>query len=126
MPKRKTADANAEAATVPDKKRSPASKSKAPAAATHKRTNRMAKAEVAAPVVLPVERAVENSVPATLQATAAPAQVPQPPAVPRMPTREEIALLAYSYWENRGYQGGSTEEDWFRAERELLKLAQDR
>jgi hypothetical protein len=34
-------------------------------------------------------------------------------------TREQIAELAYSYWENRGYHGGSPEEDWLRAEREL-------
>jgi DUF2934 family protein len=40
------------------------------------------------------------------------------------PTQEEIARLAYSYWEARGYEGGSPEEDWFRAERELRsKLA---
>jgi hypothetical protein len=35
------------------------------------------------------------------------------------PTREEIARLAYSYWEARGRQGGSAEEDWFRAEQTL-------
>jgi len=35
------------------------------------------------------------------------------------PSHEEIAVLAYSYWEARGYQGGSPEEDWFRAEQEL-------
>ena len=34
--------------------------------------------------------------------------------------RERIALLAYSYWEKRGRQGGSPEEDWFWAEREIL------
>ena len=33
--------------------------------------------------------------------------------------REQIALLAYSYWEARGHQGGSPEEDWYRAEREI-------
>jgi hypothetical protein len=33
---------------------------------------------------------------------------------------EQIALLAYSYWEARGQQGGSPEEDWLRAERELF------
>ena len=27
-------------------------------------------------------------------------------------TRDEIARLAYSYWEARGCQGGSAEEDW--------------
>jgi len=32
--------------------------------------------------------------------------------------REEIAILAYSYWEARGQQGGSPEEDWVRAEQE--------
>jgi hypothetical protein len=32
--------------------------------------------------------------------------------------REEIARLAYSYWEARGRQGGSPEEDWYRAEKE--------
>lgn len=36
------------------------------------------------------------------------------------PTLDEIAQLAYSYWEGRGYQGGSSEEDWLRAEQELL------
>jgi Protein of unknown function (DUF2934) len=34
-------------------------------------------------------------------------------------SRDQIAVLAYSYWESRGFQGGSPEEDWFRAEREL-------
>ena len=34
---------------------------------------------------------------------------------------ERIALLAYSYWERRGCSGGSPEEDWFRAEREILE-----
>jgi hypothetical protein len=37
----------------------------------------------------------------------------------RAPTHEEIARLAYSYWESRGYRGGTPLEDWFRAEREL-------
>jgi hypothetical protein len=37
---------------------------------------------------------------------------------PSIRPREEIARLAYSYWEGRGCQGGSPEEDWYRAERE--------
>jgi hypothetical protein len=39
------------------------------------------------------------------------------------PAREEIAALAYSYWVTRGYQGGSPEEDWLRAEQELHQRA---
>ncbi len=35
------------------------------------------------------------------------------------PSREDIAALAYSYWEARGFQGGSPEADWLRAEQEL-------
>jgi hypothetical protein len=33
--------------------------------------------------------------------------------------REEIARLAYSYWEARGGLGGSPEDDWCRAEQEI-------
>jgi hypothetical protein len=32
---------------------------------------------------------------------------------------EEIARLAYSYWEARGCEEGAAEEDWVRAERDL-------
>ncbi len=32
---------------------------------------------------------------------------------------DQVARLAYSYWEARGCQGGSPEEDWLRAEQEL-------
>lgn len=32
---------------------------------------------------------------------------------------EAIARLAYSYWLERGCQGGNQEEDWLRAEAEL-------
>jgi hypothetical protein len=34
-------------------------------------------------------------------------------------SNEDIARLAYSFWEARGYQGGSPEEDWLRAEQQL-------
>ena len=37
------------------------------------------------------------------------------------PTHEEIARLAYACWEARGHPHGSAQEDWFRAERELLR-----
>lgn len=32
---------------------------------------------------------------------------------------EQVARLAYSYWESRGGEGGSADEDWYRAEAEL-------
>lgn len=34
-------------------------------------------------------------------------------------SQDAVARLAYWYWEARGYQGGSPEADWLRAEREL-------
>jgi hypothetical protein len=34
--------------------------------------------------------------------------------------QDAVARLAYSYWAARGYQGGSPEADWLRAEQELL------
>jgi hypothetical protein len=39
------------------------------------------------------------------------------------PVYEHVAELAYSYWEARGFQGGSPWEDWFRAEEELKRRA---
>ena len=41
------------------------------------------------------------------------------------PTQDEIARLAYSYWEARGYQGGSPVEDWKQAEEELKQRQSD-
>jgi hypothetical protein len=39
------------------------------------------------------------------------------------PTREEIERLAKTYWEARGRVDGYAEQDWARAEKELLKAA---
>jgi hypothetical protein len=36
---------------------------------------------------------------------------------------EAVARLAYSYWESRGGVGGTPEDDWFRAEHELVTLS---
>ena len=38
-------------------------------------------------------------------------------------TEESIAHLAYAIWESRGCQGGSPEEDWLQAERQLRAAA---
>ncbi len=43
----------------------------------------------------------------------------QPPRVDVDMDREEVARLAYSYWEARGCGDGLAEEDWLRAEQEL-------
>jgi hypothetical protein len=39
------------------------------------------------------------------------------------PNPEEIARLAYAFWEERGGIGGSDQEDWLRAERVLRSRA---
>ncbi len=41
----------------------------------------------------------------------------------RTPTYAEIAQLAERYWAERGWQDGYAEQDWLRAERELLGMA---
>lgn len=46
-------------------------------------------------------------------------QTPAPEVVIIDLDREEVARLAYSYWEARGYRGGSPVDDWTRAENEL-------
>jgi hypothetical protein len=40
--------------------------------------------------------------------------------------RDQIALLAYSYWEARGCPFGSPEEDWLRAEQEICGASRQR
>lgn len=90
----------------------------------------------------------------TAAAAAAPARAPKPavntprvrtvkhsktvvaePAVPEMeavslgtPERVDhhaaISRIAYSYWEARGYQGGSQEDDWLRAEQEYRQRSE--
>ena len=39
------------------------------------------------------------------------------------PSHNDIAVLAYSYWLERGQPDGTPEEDWLRAERELSEPA---
>jgi len=39
------------------------------------------------------------------------------------PSHEEIARLAYAYWEARAGQGGSPEGDWYQAEQEIQHRA---
>jgi Protein of unknown function (DUF2934) len=44
-------------------------------------------------------------------------------AASRTASYEEIAQLAERYWAERGWQDGYAEQDWLRAERELLGVA---
>ena len=47
---------------------------------------------------------------------------PGPAAEYSHPTHDEIAQLAYSYWEERARPEGSPDIDWFRAEEELRRV----
>ncbi len=49
-------------------------------------------------------------------------KVAQPPRL-AMPSRSEIEALAQKYWAQRGYTDGYAEQDWLRAEQELLQMA---
>ncbi len=40
-------------------------------------------------------------------------------AVDFLPTQQDIAALAYTYWVERGCSEGNPEQDWLRAEAEL-------
>jgi len=52
-------------------------------------------------------------------AAAVPAAQPVTAVVPA-PTHDDISIRAYLIAEARSFQGGSPEDDWFRAERELI------
>ncbi len=72
-----------------------------------------------------VDSPPDTSISSEINAQSAPAQTAEtafPVAVVengRAPSDDAIASLAHSYWEERGCQGGSPEEDWLRAEQEL-------
>jgi uncharacterized secreted protein with C-terminal beta-propeller domain len=44
-------------------------------------------------------------------------------AASRTPSYVEIAQLAERYWAERGWQDGYAEQDWLRAEQQLLRVA---
>jgi Protein of unknown function (DUF2934) len=70
-----------------------------------------------------IEGAKKAKAPAKPRKTAAKKEQAVRAANPAKPPREEIEKLARSYWAQRGYQDGSAEQDWLRAEQELLKRA---
>lgn len=65
--------------------------------------------------------------PSTVEVPSTPTSTPEVPSVTPATIvamsadayHAAVASLAHSYWEARGYVGGSSEEDWFRAEQEL-------
>ena len=42
------------------------------------------------------------------------------PGKKKPPTQSEIAALAHQYWQERGGHHGSHNDDWLRAEKELM------
>ena len=42
-----------------------------------------------------------------------------PVTLPSPPSHQDIARLAYTYWEARGRVHGFHDQDWYQAEREL-------
>jgi hypothetical protein len=62
-------------------------------------------------------RAVQPKIHQSVPATAASDKITP---VSEVTTEEQIARLAYALWEARGGNGGSAEEDWLRAEQEIL------
>ena len=66
--------------------------------------------------------AVDFSSTSAPEAEVLPVATPAPAALAAVSAeshRDAVARLAYSYWEARGYQGGSPEADWLRAEQEI-------
>jgi Protein of unknown function (DUF2934) len=59
----------------------------------------------------------------TVKKTTAKKQTVAEKVIATTPSHEEIARLAKQYWEERGYQDGQAEQDWLRAEQELMKMA---
>jgi hypothetical protein len=87
-----------------------------------KRTDLNVSAGVGVPARRTIQRRARHAAPAADPGEAMESQ-PAEAAPAFEHSRSEIALLAYTYWENRGCQGGSPEEDWLRAERELRSRA---
>jgi hypothetical protein len=63
----------------------------------------------------------EERIPTQNPSAIQPAQKAEPEfLLSSVSVQEKIELLAYSFWEQRGRPGGSPDEDWFRAEMEIL------
>jgi len=83
------------------------------AAARTRRTTTAARVKPSAPAAAPAVSAIGTETPSR----------PDTVVTERELSHEEIARMAYTFWEARGGQGGSAEEDWKRAEQRLRALA---
>jgi len=61
--------------------------------------------------------------PAKPRKTAAKKEIAVPVTNGTMPSREQVEQLAKKYWAQRGYQDGFAEQDWLKAEQELMQKA---
>jgi len=89
------------------------------AAAARRKPSRTRSKHSAVPAeapAVPVSAGPEVDEPAPLSEVTLSVTEVESPVTTLEPASEEIARLAYSYWEARGCQGGSAEEDWLRAE----------
>lgn len=71
----------------------------------------------------PKATAATTATPATTKTTTAKRQTVAEKVTATTPTHAEIAQLAQQYWAERGWQDGQAEQDWLRAERELMQMA---
>jgi hypothetical protein len=67
------------------------------------------------------EKAEKTAKPRKAPAKKKNAAAPEPVVI--QPTHDEIAALAQKYWAERGYGDGQAEQDWLRAEHDLMQVA---
>ena len=104
-----------------------ATKPAAPRVRTTKHSKTQSAEMVVAAVEQPVGR-VETEEPEEAVILVAPQDANSPaafaePEIAREDAHSAISKIAYSYWEARGYEGGSPIEDWVRAEQEYRRQA---
>src|SRR4051794_20763827 len=86
--------------------------SAAPASVTKPRVAKPAAANAAPSRVKSVKHS-KSAVPAAME-------IVEVAAITAVNPHEQIAKIAYGYWEARGYESGFHEQDWLRAEQEFL------
>jgi len=125
-----TAGLTAKAAEKAPAKRKAVSKKPAKAASVGGTTKAAAKASVSKPKArakaTSTRTAASGAAPrrAALKKTTTPKKpAKQRPSIDPAALHEEISLLAYHLWEQRGRPHDSSAEDWSRAERQILETA---